>query len=94
LHGASQQGDLEVAQLLLKFGADANALDDSNQAPLHLASREGHLEVVQLLVGRSAASIHLRNNKGRNPFQEASAGGHHDVKEFLLEHGAEDDVVE
>jgi ankyrin repeat protein len=44
-----------------------------------------------MLVGRSAASIRVRDNKGRTPFQEASVGGHHDVAQFLLEHGAEEE---
>ncbi|KAH8672580.1 hypothetical protein BGZ60DRAFT_373737, partial [Tricladium varicosporioides] len=54
LHWASQNGHLEVAQLLLNKGADVKAAASNGGAPLHRASLNGHLEVAQLLLDKGA----------------------------------------
>jgi ankyrin repeat protein len=40
-----------LAQLLLRHGADVNAQGKDTMAPLYLASREGQLEIAWVLLG-------------------------------------------
>ena len=49
LHWAAYWGDLDMADLLLRAGADVNAKDDLGVAPLALASKTGDATMVQKL---------------------------------------------
>ena len=49
LLGASRNGQKDVVELLLKGGADVNAIDEDGRTPLMRASRYGHKDVVELL---------------------------------------------
>ncbi len=70
------QGQLEMAELLLKHGADADAADEKKWRPIHAASVKGSVEVVEALVSAGAelgaggapgdtAPIHLAAANGR-----------------------------
>ena len=61
--------------------ADVNLRGDGNQTPLHLALRAGYLRTVELLVKRKTY-IHVRNNEGRTPFEEASVKGHRNIMQL------------
>ena len=51
LHAACRQGNYEVAQLLLMFGASGDVYDDADKdTPFSLAVSEGHSRVAQLLI--------------------------------------------
>ena len=52
LQWACQKGCHDVADLLLKYKADANRRDNSGDTPLMAACRGGHLDVVELLLER------------------------------------------
>jgi ankyrin repeat protein len=39
-----------IVQMLIKFGANANAPNSTGTLPLHLAATDGHLEVVKVLL--------------------------------------------
>ncbi|CAL8268903.1 unnamed protein product [Arctogadus glacialis] len=49
LHDAARDGYLDMVQVLVRHGADANLVDDRGNRPVHLAVQEGHTEVVRLL---------------------------------------------
>jgi ankyrin repeat protein len=65
---ACQERQLEVAELLLKYGADINVRrKDDGSTPLHTACRKGYLDVVQLLIkmGTESQRFVEESNEGR-----------------------------
>ena len=57
LHIAADLGDIQMVQLLMRFGADVNAMVSSTaETPLHLAAAHGHLDIVRCLVDKRDAS--------------------------------------
>jgi len=49
LHLASYEGTVEAARLLLKYGADVEAVDEDGLTAFQVASRKGHDEMTKLL---------------------------------------------
>ncbi|KAF8270105.1 hypothetical protein EI94DRAFT_1723881 [Lactarius quietus] len=54
LHQASFQGWLEVARLLLSYGAKVDEKDKEGRTPFQVASSEGHVEMTKLLADHGA----------------------------------------
>ncbi|PVU90679.1 hypothetical protein BB561_004773 [Smittium simulii] len=54
LHVACSVGNLEAVELLLKLGADPNAIDIRGNTPLTLAAMSGYTEIVLLLLQHGA----------------------------------------
>jgi hypothetical protein len=50
IHVASRRERVDVVQLLLEHGANADARDDDERSLLHLASDGGHVNVAQALL--------------------------------------------
>ena len=86
LHGVAGEEQLEMAEFLLKAGANPNAGNDEGITPLHLAA---YPEMVELFV-RHGAGVDVRAKDGRTPLlvQAAEAEGL-DVMEALLKLGAD-----
>ena len=61
------RGHLEIAQELMKFGADIDPVDFEGNTPIHLAASEGHTNVIKLLLSKNA-SVHIKNSLGQFPF--------------------------
>jgi ankyrin repeat protein len=80
--------DEEVALLLIGHGANVNARNWHNQAPLHLASRAGNLQTVQALLNKGA-DVQTCDYSLRTPLHEASRYGNADIVFLLLERGAD-----
>jgi ankyrin repeat protein len=88
LHVASRRGHVDVVQLLLEHGADAEALDDQESTPLHRASLSGHARIARILV-ELGANAEARDICGQSPLDVASGWGRVEVAQVLLEHGAD-----
>ncbi len=96
LHAASQRGDLRIAQLLLKQGADIHAKSyEAGWTPLHQAACSGHIEIAQLFLSHGADV----NEKSKPILQDvydaqetalhvAARAGHLPMVQFLVEHDA------
>lgn len=50
LHIANQKGNLILAELLIKNGADINKIDDDGRTELHYAVEYGRKDIVKLLI--------------------------------------------
>jgi len=54
LHRAAQVGNGPAAELLLKAGANKDAINQWKETPLHMAARNGKLDVVKQLISAGA----------------------------------------
>eukprot|EP01063_Lacrimia_lanifica_P012889 TRINITY_DN19587_c0_g1_i1.p1 TRINITY_DN19587_c0_g1~~TRINITY_DN19587_c0_g1_i1.p1 ORF type:complete len:366 (+),score=108.25 TRINITY_DN19587_c0_g1_i1:83-1180(+) len=66
LHVAASKGNLEVARLLVAYGADVTARCERRNTPLHEAV-EGHSPAVVMLLVDGGAEIHAKNKTGVDP---------------------------
>ena len=67
LHIVSEAGYERVADLLLRHGADREAVNlVASASPLHLAAKNGHLSLVELLILYGSV-VDCRNGKLRTP---------------------------
>jgi ankyrin repeat protein len=79
--------------LLIKNGADVNALDKRRWTPLHHAVRAGRPAMVRLLI-ESGADMERRDRRGCTPLLMAARVGHLQEVRVLVEAGANLDVVD
>jgi len=86
---ASYNGFPEVVELLVKHGANVNAVSTSeHNRPLHRAAEKNHLDVIEVLL-RLGADIESRATWLQiTPLVKAAFDGHSRIVDFLLEHGA------
>ena len=71
LHGAAENGHLEVCSLIIDAIDNKNPADAYGNTPLHAAARSGHLEVVRLIV-ENITDKSPANNNGKTPLDVAS----------------------
>ena len=90
LHEAASRGCLEAARLLLRRGAEVDAIDHmgNDRTPLHEALHPGEAALVDLLI-LYGANIEHANNWGATPLHMAARAGATDVAEVLLLAGAD-----
>jgi len=65
----------------------------SGHTALHLAAEAGRLDIVGLLLARRA-DVHLPSYYGCTAMQAASARAHNKIVKLLVEHGADNAVME
>ena len=70
LHMACANGHLDIVKLLLKHGANPNALNKSKNTPLHWAALNGRTEIIELLI-EAKADANLKNEFDHVPLEEA-----------------------
>ena len=88
LHGASWNGHVDSACILLHHGADMNAGGYNDYTPLHLASQYGRIEFTRLLLERKAI-VNAQTKFRVTPLYLALREGHLEVVRLLLDHGAD-----
>ena len=86
LHVAASHGQLEIAKLLIRLGADVNRKGGvSGGSALNQAASAGHIDLVHLLLS-SGAELDVSEPE-RNPLFSAIYGGHLEIAKLLVEHG-------
>lgn len=97
LHLAARQGHATVVDLLLRYGANANALAGNSLASTPLlgaitgkpgeVDAEQQREIVVLLLAHGA-DVNLPNTAGSTPLHKAAIAGASDIVQLLLACGA------
>ena len=68
LHMAAADGYIDIASLLISFGADLNAKDKKGQSPLYYAIKKKKPDVANLLIEKGS-DVNAKDNEGRSPAQ-------------------------
>ncbi|CAG9773085.1 unnamed protein product [Ceutorhynchus assimilis] len=84
---ASQEGHLELVRFLLEYGANVNAITQTNDTALTYACENGHTDVADLLI-QYGANIEHESEGGRTPLMKACRAGHLCTVKFLIDKGA------
>jgi len=88
LHDMAQKGNLPKAELLIKYGADVNLVDEEYQStPLGMAARWGHPEMVEYLL-MQGADVHKAGALWATPLAWAKKKGHTEIETMLVKAGA------
>ncbi len=93
---AAERGQTEIVDLLLKKGADINARDRTNGAPLSqgnsaliLAAAMNHLDTVRLLLAQAKKpDVLLKEREGKTAFWFAVANENLEMVKLLHSHGS------
>jgi ankyrin repeat protein len=92
---SAENGDKNISDLLLQYGADPNIPAWDGNCPLHFAAREGHTDIVELLL-KHGARINERGNGGATALAFALVFASRPkvkVVELLLRHGADPNIL-
>lgn len=87
LHLAVKYHNLEVAELLLRHGANVSAKDRYKRTPLHLACSYNHRRICETIADAESPSDALHRLKAEND-------GQVDIVQLLLKYGADVDALD
>lgn len=91
LRVASVRGDAQKVQILLRAGANPNAMFESGTV-FYWASGQPYADVVQLLIDHGA-DVHAANTEGRQPIHSAAGLHSPGVLEAILSAGADPNQI-
>ena len=89
---ATAAGDSASMELLLRSGADIEAMAMPGNRPIHTAAKTGKVETLRLLL-QHGACVDPRMRLGTTPLVQAAMGGHISCCRVLLEHRADVNAV-
>lgn len=75
-------GQVEIARILLGYGADPNARNDQGMHSLILSGMRGQLDISKMLLERGA-DVHIADINGQNALYWARNKNQHDTEVFL-----------
>lgn len=93
LHWAAYRDDLEMADLLLRVGADPRNANRDGATALSLASANGSAAMIEKLL-KAGAEVDRTLPNGETPLMLAARNGNIDAMKVLLDHGAEANAAE
>ncbi|XP_035380821.1 transient receptor potential cation channel, subfamily N, member 1 [Electrophorus electricus] len=84
LHVCCRRKDVEIAKVLVEFGANLDFQNGEGQTPLHIASWEGDETMLKLFY-QNKANPNIVDKMDRSPLHIAAERGHTNVVEILTE---------
>ena len=88
IHLAGYHKHQDIMKLLIKSGANLNALDGAGYSPLTSAVYHGNLEIVSLLIDYNL-DINKADGNGWSPILIAASKGWNDIFSFLIKRGSD-----
>jgi ankyrin repeat protein len=84
----AQKGDIQKAELLIKYGADIDPVEEEYRStPLGMAARWGHVEMVDYLLVKGA-DINKAGASWATPLAWAKKKRHAEIEKILIDAGA------
>ena len=88
LHDMAQKGDINKAELLIKYGADVDPVEEEYQStPLGMAARWGHAEMVNYLLAKGA-NMNKAGAPWATPLAWAKKKANVEIEKILRRSGA------
>ncbi|XP_045495167.1 serine/threonine-protein phosphatase 6 regulatory ankyrin repeat subunit B [Colias croceus] len=84
LHLAARRKDVDMARILVDYGAAVDAVNGSGQTALHIAAAEGDEPLVKYFYGVRANAA-IADNEDRTPMHLAAENGHAAIIELLAD---------
>ncbi|KAM9308056.1 uncharacterized protein PAF06_012193 [Gastrophryne carolinensis] len=84
LHACCRKRDIELAKLLVEYGASVDCQNDEGQTPLHIAAWEGD-EVMLKFLHQCKANPNISDKLERSPLHIAAERGNTNIVECLTE---------
>jgi ankyrin repeat protein len=85
LHYAASLGYADLCELLVRYGAEADAQTAKLESPLHLAIARGHTGVVETLL-KYNTRLDIRDKDGMTPLQLAESLENREIVTLIEQH--------
>ncbi|XP_067650462.1 ankyrin repeat domain-containing protein 50-like [Haliotis asinina] len=82
------RGHREVADVLVRRGANVSIVDDNGDSILHSACRGGHVCMVRYVLSHCSVDINSRSKSGKTPLMTTVYYGHREIFDVLVGMGA------
>jgi hypothetical protein len=86
-------GDLKMAKLLLRFGANPNCSNNAGQSCIFIACWHNRLSILHSLA-EAGGDINQADERGWTPLMVATSKGYTHIVKFLIDRGAEVEKVD
>lgn len=86
IHSACSISNYEIAELLIKNGANVNARQQQGYTPLHSTAHNGKAELSKLLI-ESGAHVNAKTDDGKTPLAMALEKGFKETSDLIESYG-------